>query len=575
LLVYGDRSRRVDPRSLLASIRNALACVSAVDGVIRNDQLTSALIEAGELAQGLADWEFEDLGEDHATPLQSAALALAVAISALLDSVPSRRPSVFGAEAELRALSGMALPALVTCNEPEGYAHYAVYPEAYATAARAGSWPSPPFVVGLRSIGTSLAAAAASAVRPAGLVTLRPIGHPFHREVRVSLALRGRLASHRGSYLIVDEGPGLSGSSFAAAAELLEDLGVAPGRIVFMPSHPGGPGAEADASIRARWRSATRLVATADDVLAPQGLARLFGDLIGPADRIEDLSAGQWLGDLPAAARPPSWPARERIKLRLTTSAGTFIARFAGLGRFGADKLVRARALHAAGFTPEPLALRRGFLLERWVSGRPLEVSVRRHSTLIDHLGRYIGFRARHFPAKPDQGAGPEALTEMALINAEAMGRAALRAGVAEKLAALDVNPASPRPVYTDGRLHPWEWLRGADGRLIKTDALDHACAHDLIGAQDAAWDIAGAAVEFDLTDNEIQRLRNHVEREAGVAITTPTLEAHLIYYPAFQAGCWDLAARDPTSTIRGAAAGRKALYARALAARVGRLPVG
>ncbi|HEX8470185.1 MAG TPA: hypothetical protein VF633_03655, partial [Brevundimonas sp.] len=40
-------------------------------------------------------------------------------------------------------------------------------------------------------------------------------------------------------------------------------------------------------------------------------------------------------------------------------------------------------------------------------------------------------------------------------------------------------------------------WLRSADGGLLKADALDHDVEHDLIGPQDLAWDVAGAAVEL------------------------------------------------------------------------------
>ena len=203
----------------------------------RADRLTGALIEAGELAQGLIDAQFDATGEDDLTPLHRAALALVRAIA-------HGRPA--GVERALSTLAGMDLPALVTCKEPEGYAHYAVYPEAYASAARARGWPSPPFVIGLRSIGASLAAVVAAAVGASGLATLRPVGPPFRRQIHASRALRKVLSDHHGPFIVVDEGPGLSGSSFAAAAKLLESLAVAPSRIVFMPSHAGEPGAQAD-----------------------------------------------------------------------------------------------------------------------------------------------------------------------------------------------------------------------------------------------------------------------------------------------------------------------------------------
>ena len=70
-----------------------------------------------------------------------------------------------------------------------------------------------------------------------------------------------------------------------------------------------------------------------------------------------------------------------------------------------------------------------------------------------------------------------------------------------EELETFDIAALSRRvrPIRVDGRMHPWEWIVGRDGALVKTDALDHHQAHDLIGCQDAAWDLAGAAIEFDL----------------------------------------------------------------------------
>ena len=63
------------------------------------------------------------------------------------------------------------------------------------------------------------------------------------------------------------------------------------------------------------------------------------------------------------------------------------------------------------------------------------------------------------------------------------------------------------RRTETDNRLHVWEWLIRPDGRLLKTDALDHHAAHDLVGCQDVAWDVAGAVVELDLSPPEQDEL--------------------------------------------------------------------
>jgi hypothetical protein len=91
--------------------------------------------------------------------------------------------------------------------------------------------------------------------------------------------------------------------------------------------------------------------------------------------------------------------------------------------------------------------------------------------------------------------------------------------------------------VETDNRLDRHEWLRLADGRLLKADALDHVAAHDLVGAQDVAWDVAGAAVEFDLTARETAALAAAVGRRAERLVDPELLEFMTAAYQAFRIG--------------------------------------
>lgn len=59
--------------------------------------------------------------------------------------------------------------------------------------------------------------------------------------------------------------------------------------------------------------------------------------------------------------------------------------------------------------------------------------------------------------------------------------------------------------------MHPWEWIALPNGDVLKCDAVDHSSAHDGVGVQDIAWDIAGAAVEHELTGDELEVIRKRV----------------------------------------------------------------
>ncbi len=98
---------------------------------------------------------------------------------------------------------------------------------------------------------------------------------------------------------------------------------------------------------------------------------------------------------------------------------------------------------------------------------------------------------------------------------------------------------ASMRRIATDNRMHAWEWLACADA-IVKTDAIDHHAAHDLVGCQDVAWDIAGAVVELGLSPDEERSLIEHVSRRAGRRPPTPLIRFSRGCYLAFQLGDYE-----------------------------------
>jgi hypothetical protein len=550
---FGDRERLEDPRTACAELAARLVdAAGRPPGPERHAALCGALVRGGELAQGIADAEAAVPGSDVDGPGGRAAhVVLATLGRALLRSFEAGGCAPAPPRAALAPLRSAPLPEAVRTRRAEGFAVYGVYPETYAIAGRALRGADPT-VLGIRSIGCALAAmvAAGAAVRRAPL-SVRPRGDPFRREVGVGPDLAAAIARGAGRpYAVVDEGPGLSGSSFAAAAAALRALRVPQEAIHLFPSHPGVPGPEADPAARALFAAARRHHVAFEDLFlagGPLALGRLAADAVGRAEAPpEDLAAGRWRGHLPLprGAWPPSQGWRERRKYLLRAGGRRWLARFAGLGDGGERALARARTLAAAGLAPTPVALRHGFLLERWEEGAvPLHASQVPRARALEAVRRLVLFVAE-LPAGEGEGASPRALLEMARANArEALG-AASAAGMAAVADLLGEVERTARPVAVDGKLQRWEWLVRPDGAILKADALDHHADHALVGCQDALWDVAGAALEHDLDPGDARALAEAVRARTRGA-PPRCLTFFRVAYAAFEAGRWALAAGD------------------------------
>nr|WP_314446696.1 hypothetical protein [uncultured Sphingomonas sp.] len=466
MLVYGDGEAKVLPSLLIAELRRD-------DGRwLAHDALRDRFVALAGLAQGIADNDYQAHGVDRQRPAEQTALGALRALGEVL--LRSWDEGCAGAIAP--PLPPMDhLPGHVTIREGEGYAHYALYPEAYGLAARQLDLRAPPLIVGLRSIGAGLAAMASAALGAAPPVTLRPGGDPFARSLKIDPELATYLLKGKRHFVIVDEGPGLSGSSFGCVADWLEDHGVPPDRIAFLPGHSGVLGPQASARHRQRWKTAQR------PVVQPDRLAGWIGELLGGIESWSDISGGGWRPLWSASEHqwPAVVPAWERMKFLVGAGGHKWLVRFAGFGQAGEDKVRLAKLLAEKGFGPEVAGLTHGWLAMRWHE----DAGPTRPSP--DELAAYLAVRSE-LPAPP--GASLAALVTMARRNVPELGRWDPPVHQLQRLV---------RSVRTDGRLQVHEWLRLSDGRLLKADALDHHRGHDLIGAQDIAWDVAGAWVEL------------------------------------------------------------------------------
>jgi hypothetical protein len=474
-------------------------------------------------------------------------------------------------------LSASGSGAPLTVRQPEGFAIYALYPEAYGEAA-AGSCLGPETVViGIRTIGTVLAAMVAAGLGAGPALTVRPVGHPFARRIAASAELDQLIARNRHrEFAIVDEGPGLSGSSFGGVADWLEGNGVAPGRIHFFPGHGGELGPEAQDRHRRRWSARARHLSLPDPAqprpdrdTAP--LEQWVGELIGPlVAPLREISGGGWrtLRSWPTDGQPPVDTQNERRKFLARSGDSVWLVKFAGLGAIGEAKLRKARLLHGAGFGPEPAGLCHGFIVERWVEGKPLVGAAPDRDRLVDTIGRYLGFRARWL-APGNAGASLGLLAEMARTNVgETFGAEAALGLEPILMPALTAGLPLERS-DTDNRMHGWEWLATPDGHLFKTDGLDHSSGHDLVGCQDICWDVAAAEIEHELNPTESQALRVIVADEADRPVAPLLVDFYTCCYLAFQVGLWRFAATSNGPGDGDRAGMRSQHYAALLARRL------
>jgi hypothetical protein len=579
MLVYGDAIRRETVGAKLQEIRSCLDEAER-DGpwIVRHSWLVTALIAAGELAQGIADRAFEARDQRDAHSAQGdAAMELTLALARLVGE------SWRGVSAETRpvlerlaATTALAPDCELTIKLPEGFAHYALYPETYFEAARSLAGRDLR-VVGIRSIGTALAAMVAAGAEAPCPVTVRPVGHPFGRYLALANGETLGLGAHA-HLAIVDEGPGLSGSSIVAAAEAAAREGAEGERIHVFPSHRNGPGPQASEASRRFWEDAQVSFCSFDEfaLLSNEPRHRLeswVADLIGnPIKPIQEISGGVWRG-LSFSERadwPPAHPWQERRKFLVETGSGKWLLKFAGLGRIGSEKLARTQALAQAGFSPQVLGFRHGFLIERWhEEARPLDPFGPDRPRLLAQVGAYLAFRARHFPASPDRGASTELLFEMLRTNAgEEFGQVLVAAVEQWRRHLADLQSQAQR-IETDNRLQAWEWLVLPDGSILKADAVDHHAGHDLVGCQHVAWDIAGASVEFTLSAGEQADLIGAIEQGFGFAVDRTQVRFATLCYSAFQLGYYREAAvstTEPDEAGRlGAAADRYSASLRCL----------
>ena len=490
-----------------AAVASALRRVSA-DG--SQDALVDALLRSSEMECALADV---------ASPHAAAAAQITDATAAALGELPGWPAAVERAAA---LLDGIALPAAVEISLQEGFAYYALHPLDFAAlTARVALQGAPAAVVGIRSIGVALSAVVKAAVRgrgaPAKRITVRPTGHPYARRTAFSAEQLRWIAQQRAAsaqFLVVDEGPGISGSSFLSVGDALLEAGVARQCIAFLGSRDPDPEKLAARDGAARWRSFR-----STSVLPTEFV---------PVDRSEYLGGGQWRRRV--YREEPQWPASwvQMERLKFLSRDGRRMFKFHGLGRVGDAVAERARLLGETGFGPRLLAHSSGFSEFEMVDGRPMD-AMQLSSAVVERVADYCALRAVEFGVRAEQTPQLEAMVRFNL--GEQFGYEP-----GEWLAALNTD----RPVIADGRMLPHEWL--ASSALLKTDNATHGDDHFFPGPVDIAWDLAGAVIEWGMTTDAVHFMLDRYCRRSGDDARA-RLHAYLLAYSVFRMAYCGMAA--------------------------------
>lgn len=479
-----------------------LACLRPALTRRNEDGLLNCLIRAGELECALADLDSPEV-------VRAAQAVDGVAAQALQPESSGPAPDIVSAVASLR------LPAAVSLSHAEGFSYYGLHPlDFWDLAQQVRLQTGSAAVIGVRSIGTTLSSIVCRALhcrgKQAERITVRPAGPPYQRRLEFTPEQRCWLAKHlaRGSeFLVVDEGPGFSGSSFTAAGRALRQAGVPNQRIQFLGS---------------RSPESTELQSRFD----PEWKTFRFGSVVQgthiPAAAKVYCAGGYWRQTRFPDQRdwPACWTQLERTKY--LSAEGRSLFKFEGFGRYGESVAARGRQLAEAGFGPALLGCDNGFVEYAALPGQPMRAA-QGDGAVLKRLAEYCAFRVA---AQPAATPGAVSLESMLRHNLQ------VEFGVEDFRMKLPLD----KLVVADSRMMPHEWI-AADGRLMKTDGASHGDDHLFPGPTDIAWDVAGAIAEWDLGREQQDFFLAEYQRRSGDHVGS-RLPFYLLAYSVFRMAC-------------------------------------
>ena len=504
--IFRDQREPVGGAELVGAVRRE---IQRALHLCDPDAGVDALILAGSLECGLAD--------ANAASAQEAAAVTDTLARNLLQRDQDSLHQVLG------RLDRIEVPQALAVSQPEGFSYYALHPRDFSEASEGLPESSGYAVVGIRSVGTTLSAMITARLHMLGRhterMTVRPDGHPYNRTLQLTRGQKAwvRKQEESGSvFVIADEGPGRSGSTFLSVAEALKEAQVPANRIVLAGSHSPDAASLCAHNAEARWREFNFL-----------GAKRWA---CGPYEGLQYLGGGEWRKVfIPGneSEWPVCWPQMERMKF--LSADGEHIIKFEGLSTHGKNVRARAQCLAEAGFGPRYDGSENGFVHYRRIVGRRLWADEFTRADL-ERLAAYCAFRSREFSCDKNTDAN---FADMIAFN--------LSVEFGEGSQFWNEDFVTSAPVITDSRMGPHEWVRDQTGRLIKTDGVSHGDDHLFPGAVDIAWDLAGAAIEWKLSREAERFLLEAYRKQTGDNVRR-RLQKYKIAYAIFRMGCCRMA---------------------------------
>ncbi|NLP02905.1 MAG: hypothetical protein GX089_10450 [Fibrobacter sp.] len=544
MIVYRNYRQPVPVKECSSRIRKI---IGRIRGQLYPDyqDVISLLIECGELETGITDFLFPDrdsIFSARTEMLRKLSLIAGRVVCRLWERQKLDRGEIDKAEEMLSEIESWEIRSILL-SVPEGFAYYSLYPEAYIEAAcrfRGRISTESVLVIGLRSIGTSLSSLVSAQLELMGCsvksFTLRPRGHPFSRSAQIDKETEEYISGCKNSFIaVVDEGPGLSGSSLGGTLEMLRGIGLTEERTVIFPSWIPDSNRFINRNARELWPRYRKFVGSFDQLWVESGrLQSSFGMKIE-----RDLSAGMWryLHYSSEKDYPGVHHHHERRKYLLRGDNTYFLAKFAGLGRYGIDLAERAEKFTGNGFCPAVEKISDGFVVMEYLDGRPVRPDDV-NDKFLERAASYCAFIRNHFPSSLTVTL--DEMQEMILEN--------VREGIGvewckrvESACDAAVEYYGMEPVEIDGRMMPHEWIL-TDKGIFKTDHLEHHSDQFFHGSQNIAWDIAGFCEEFGLSRQQRDVFTEMYMGKTGDTLLRKRLPFFTVAYLAFHLGYVSLA---------------------------------